>query len=69
MIKHIQTINWQEINVGDDLKNNFPEENFNNGEKVITEIREVNKGLNYQIFFKDGTMIETSFRKLTKIND
>lgn len=68
MIKNIQTIWGKEINIGDDFKSDFIGD-FNSGEKVVVEIKEIDKGLNYQIIFRDGSMIETSYKNLAKIND
>lgn len=68
MIKNIQTIYGREINIGDDFKDYFHGD-YNSGEKVVSEIRETNNALTYQIIFQDGSMIETSYRNLAKIND
>ncbi len=67
MIKNIKTIYGKEIKVGDDFKNYF------NGdyttEKIVSEIKETQNGVVYQIIFRDGTMIETSYKNLSKIRD
>ncbi len=67
MIKNIQTIYGREINVGDDFRDYFY--GVYETEKIVSEIKEINNGLTYQIIFRDGSMVETSYRNLAKIND
>lgn len=66
-IKNIQTIYGKEIKVGDNFRDYFY--GFYNDEKIVTAINEKNNELTYQIIFRDGSMIETSYRNLAKIND
>lgn len=66
--KSLSTIYGKEIKIGDNFKDYF-QGNYNSGEKIVSEIKETNNGLNYQIIFQDGSIIETSYRNLAKINE
>jgi len=71
MIKSIQSIYGREIKVGDNFKDYFHGDYTN--EKIVTKIvefiEEKNNGLVYQIIFRDGTDITTSYRNLSRIDE
>lgn len=50
MIKNISNIYGKEIKIGDNFKDYIQGE-YNSGEKIVSEIKEVDEGLKYQIIF------------------